>query len=148
MDEDLCDILGINKTEIDLENACVPTRVRRTRAEIEADKEAAQQVTIQKLFVDDFVAIKPEDHYPDRKPLIARLVAVDREEEVFEAVWWKKVGTKVGKLLYEFRWTQDLDNPEPNGFCQGSKITICLIKHLAPKFAEKIHFLPGIFALQ
>lgn len=28
-----------------------------------------------------------------------------------------QTGTKVGKLLYEFRWAPDLENREPNGFC-------------------------------
>ena len=27
------------------------------------------------------------------------------------------MGSKVGKLLYEFRWEPDMANREPNGFC-------------------------------
>jgi len=49
-------------------------------------------LTLSSLSVGDFVAVKPDtDHYPDRKPLIAKITSIDLEDEMFEAVWWKKV---------------------------------------------------------
>ena len=51
-----------------------------------------ESLTLSSLSVGDFVAVKPDtDHYPDRKPLIAKITSIDLEDEMFEAVWWKKV---------------------------------------------------------
>lgn len=80
-----------------------------------------EPLTLNTLKVDDFVAVKPESHYPNIKPLLARVTSIDLEEETFQAVWWIKKqssGSKdVGKLLYEFKWAPDRENLEENGFC-------------------------------
>ena len=62
------------------------------------------------LKVDDFVAVKPEEHYPDRKPLLARVTTIDEEEETFEAVWWKPVSNLWNRFFGQFL---DLKFSEP-----------------------------------
>ena len=91
LDKDLMASMGINESEMGDCDSSPIIRFRRSKAEIKADREAARIVTIDKLYIDDWVAIKPEEHYPERKPLIARICSVDRDEEVFEAIWWRKV---------------------------------------------------------